>query len=68
MSEWVSIQECLPKKDALYLIYAPSADPDKPFIHVAWFNPKNKLWTLNLQIWIDAMTHWMPLPEPPETS
>ena len=63
--KWISIEDKLPDKDAVYLIHAPSADPDKPFIHIAWYDPDFG-WSLLPKVWIPAITHWMPLPEPPK--
>jgi len=63
-TNWTSIEERLPD-DALCLVYAPSADPDKPLINTAWYD-KTYGWSLLPKVWCDAITHWMPLPEPPE--
>lgn len=62
---WVPVTDRLPTEDGKYLIYAPSADPDKPFIHVAWYDPGFG-WSLLPQVWVDAITHWMEFPGPPE--
>ena len=63
---WISVEEQMPTEDALYLIHAPSLDPDKPFIKTAWFDPDIVLgWQFIPKVWSDAVTHWMPLPEPP---
>lgn len=63
---WISVEERMPTEDALYLIHAPSLDPEKPFIHTSWFNPDNDMeWELIPSPWADAVTHWMLLPKPP---
>jgi hypothetical protein len=62
---WIAVSERLPADDALYLVYAPSADPAKPLITTAWFEPDGFGWSLIVSYWIKAITHWMPLPEPP---
>ena len=66
MQKWISTKERLPTKDAAYLIHAESADPDKPFIHIGWYNPNGDGWSLVLKPFIEAITHWMPLPNPPK--
>jgi transcription elongation factor Elf1 len=62
---WIDIAKELPKEDKPYLIHAPSMDEKKPLIKIAWYNPKTG-WSLLPECWIDAITHWMPLPIPPE--
>ena len=63
--KWKPISQ-LPKKDAPFLIYAPSCDPKKPLIHIAWFEPKAKCWSLLPEMWLKGITHWMPLPKGPK--
>lgn len=63
---WIAVEDRLPEKEGVYLIHAPSADPDKPFIHVAWWSNSNQRWELIAISWANAVTHWMPLPKPPE--
>lgn len=65
---WTRLADAKPSKSAPYLIFAPSADPEKPLIHVAWFDPDEDQWSGLVECWLRAITHWMPLPEPPETS
>ena len=42
MGKWISVESELPKKEGLYLIYAPSADPESPLLMTAWYYPDNK--------------------------
>lgn len=67
MSDWISVEERLPEEDGLVLIHTPSGDPDKPLVVTAWYDPSGRGWTQLPGQWIDAITHWQPLPEPPET-
>jgi hypothetical protein len=62
-SEWISVNTS-PKKDGRYLIYAPSLDKNKGLIAMAWYDPIG--WSLLPSAWINAITHWMPLPTPPK--
>lgn len=64
--KWTNVKDALPPDDALYIVHAPSGDPDRPMIHIAWYNPNGFGWSMLPQVWIDALTHWMPLPKPPE--
>ncbi len=62
---WIPVAERLPDKDALYIVCAPSADPDRPMLSIAWYDPRGFGWSLLAGVWIEALTHWMPMPEPP---
>lgn len=64
-NQWISIKEKLPDKDAPYLIHALTADIDKPLIAMAWHDPHGYGWSLMPKHFIKSITHWMPLPEPP---
>ena len=66
--EWISVKERLPKRDSLYIIFAPSADKNKPLKQCAWYDPSGYGWSLLPIVWIKAITHWMELPEDPEPS
>jgi len=55
-----------PPEDGAYLIYAPSADPEKPLIATAWYNSACDGWSLLPIVWINAIRAWMFLPDPPE--
>ena len=67
MSEWIESKYRLPPKTGTYLIYAPSADPNSPLIVSCWWEDGTEFpkgWGL-VEVWRDAVTHWMPLPPPP---
>ena len=59
-NSWISVEERMPTEDALYLVYAPNR------IETSWYNSsKDRVWQEIPKVWADAVTHWMPLPEPP---
>jgi hypothetical protein len=47
-----------PEEEGLYFVYAPSADPKKPFMTTAWWSTDNKQWELIIKVWGEAITHW----------
>ena len=65
-NKWISVKDKLPKVDEIVLIYTPK---DKVITSACinpieyrgtfWFYPENNGWNE------DEVTHWMPLPEPP---
>jgi uncharacterized protein DUF551 len=57
--EWINIKEKLPKDEGCYLCTVTLVDAI--VVTVLYF--KDNLFTLH-----DAVTHWMPLPEPPKES
>lgn len=61
---WVDAKKSLPKEDGHYIVHAPSADPDKPLVAMAWYNPELG-WSLLQECWCKAITHWMQKPKPP---
>ena len=69
--KWRKLSDGPPPKSGPYIIHAPSADPDAPLICIAWWEdgstpPLSKGWSLMIDSFIPAITHWMPLPEPPK--
>lgn len=54
-----------PPADGSYLVHAPSGDDKKPLITTAWYDPEFG-WSLLPPVWINAISHWMKLPPPPE--
>jgi hypothetical protein len=63
--QWISIKDRLPEKDGKCLVHVPTEDESKLFVGVAWYDPSFG-WSLLPQPFIDAITHWMALPEPLE--
>ena len=64
--KWISVKDRLPTEDAPCLIHATTADPDKPYINVAWYDPGGFGWSLLPACFKPCITHWMPLPKPPK--
>ena len=54
---WVSVEERLPEEDGFYLVYGPFIYRD-----TKWYDRRN----FSQYFWKHDVTHWMPLPEPPE--
>ena len=55
MSQWIPVNERLPDEEVRVLAY----DGDKVFESEYW----NGSWE-----WLADVTHWMPLPNPPEVT
>jgi hypothetical protein len=57
MSEWISVDDSLPKEDQSVLVFTEENDFD-----VMWHH--NSFWRGCFNT-TAAVTHWMPLPKPP---
>lgn len=44
---WIDVRSEQPKAEGSYLVYAPSADIDKPLVAIAWFTPGGGLFCRN---------------------
>lgn len=56
--KWISVSERLPEDKELVLVTAKNCNP-----FTCWYNAPFRKWACSG--WIE-ITHWMPLPEPPE--
>lgn len=55
-SEWISVTERLPEKTGTYLVYTKKGHIEIDIFDVGYY-------------WVeleDCVTHWMPMPQPPE--
>ncbi len=68
MSEWISVEKALPDDFIPVLLCIPSQSP-MPTVREGY--RVNGAWMCQslfgmLEPWYDTVTHWMPLPDPPE--
>ena len=67
MNEWISVEERLPRVNRV-IVWAESYD-DRPFmaIHTSsgWYDLEDRDCDGDYP-WVFGVTHWMPLPEPPD--
>ena len=61
VSKWISVDEALPEDCTEVLIYDKECG-----IIMGWYNEKYKLWSADFVCELETVTHWQPLPEPPE--
>lgn len=73
MNEWISVEDRLPDGNKTVLAYAKyrqiNNELSDPFIMVATkYQRGNKdiWWEDDNCVYLEDVTHWMPLPEPPE--
>ena len=59
---WIPVTERLPKESGNYIVYYSSTASNKPLISIRHFYGESPEAFLHNK----AMTHWMPLPEPPK--
>ena len=65
MSEWISVEDRLPKTRRAVLVWVPHNE----CYYLANFEAGEwTSWQGNRHLWwCDVLTHWMPLPNPPES-
>jgi hypothetical protein len=61
---WRTMSE-KPEKFGWYLVFAPSADPEKPFRQLCFWDDEQQVWTGLVGVWMKALTHWSDWPEDP---
>lgn len=61
---WISVKDRLPEKEGAVIIYAESADPNSPLIVSCWYTPNEGFGLV--EVWAKAVSHWMPMPDPPK--
>ena len=63
---WISVKERLPKKRGAYLCYLGHC-PFGPFIDIVNYSKKEgAFWWFDGELKATYITHWAPMPEPPE--
>lgn len=66
MSNWISVKERLPKTYVSVLVYIPNEKPF-PTVREGFYAGDKKGWyAFCHDEKHDDVTHWMPMPEPPE--
>lgn len=70
--QWISVEERLPEKNGTYLVYAPTYSGGSSSAldcvgGVMFSRFKNKKWSIEAGYYKrpNCVTHWMPMPEPP---
>lgn len=61
-SQWVSVEERLPEEPGVYLVVGLQHSNGEPYVATDVLHEKEGCWFFAYQ----SVTHWMPLPEPPE--
>ncbi len=59
--QWIPVSERLPEAHGWCVCYTPEIDANRK-INVEYFRGFSRTWSGGFEI-----THWMPLPQPPET-
>lgn len=60
-SEWISVEERLPETETSVLVFT-----ERGYIFLSWASNEDVFWFYN-ENEDDRVTHWQPLPEPPDT-
>lgn len=63
-SGWISVKDRLPEQGQEVLLWEVGTPYDETYKHYSMVVYDPELW----QPWLKFVTHWRPLPEPPETN
>lgn len=63
MEGWHPIDEP-PEEPGVYIVFAASADPDKPLKVATWYDPVDG-WFEIIPYWRKALSHWIEMPPDP---
>ena len=64
MSEWISVEDNEPPRaDDLYLCWIVKNLGCEPTYEACFWDGKHQEWDTSMQ---ETVTHWMPMPPPPE--
>lgn len=63
MSKWISVKERLPEEGKEVLVYIPKYIQQ---YFIAFLSLKNSEWSNRYCANMEEITHWQPLPSPPE--
>ena len=69
--QWISVKDRPPDRDGEYMVYGQSEAmrellPDNDPIWICHYYKERGFYNIELCRGYDYITHWMPLPEPPE--
>lgn len=64
--EWVSVKDRLPEESGMYIVTANDGHAQR--VSFVQWQKKNRMWNLTAARSYWRVTHWMPLPEPPEVT
>lgn len=76
VNRWISVEDALPEKDGEYLVFTEyedvfkctfdSNEENKWGFEQDYHDPDTLGWAGTTWTAVETVTHWMPLPEPPE--
>lgn len=64
---WISVEDRVPERDKDVLVHAPANGTYPAQIAVAYLCGNVGRWAVDVGVYL-LVTHWMPLPEPPEAT
>lgn len=64
VQEWVNVKDRFPKESGMYIVTANDGHAQR--VSFVQWQKKNRMWNLTGARSYWRVTHWMPLPNPPE--
>ena len=66
MNEWISVDDRLPEIEGHYLVHTPRSFPKNCKLQIGELYSDDNSWYNEADDYLDDVTHWQPLPEPPK--
>jgi hypothetical protein len=63
--EWISVEDRLPEQDGKYLVYDFGSDAGVIYFEAGYWLEHDAYWGWTAMTIQSYITHWMPLPKPP---
>lgn len=64
VQEWVDVKDRLPEESGMYIVTANDGHAQR--VSFVQWQKKNRMWNLTGARSYWRVTHWMPMPQPPE--
>ena len=64
VQEWISVDDMLPEERGMYIVTANDGHAQR--VSFVQWQKKNRMWNLTGARSYWRVTHWMPMPQPPE--
>ena len=65
--QWISVEDRLPEEQYVNIVFYEEKSKD---IYIGYYNTgdytHNKFWHSSGRLFVNTVTHWIPLPEPPK--